>query len=139
MVMQTDAEHRITQIEGIKVDMSTWPVLAIIPEDNLTDEAILEFIEVYSQVTRTKSERFATLMDLRKCANLPTRQRKILTDGMKQNKEFNKHYCVGAAMVFDSAVIRGVLMAVFWLVKPDHPTKVFKTYEEAMSWVQSQF
>jgi hypothetical protein len=88
---------------------------------------------------RSKSERFATLMDLRQCANLPSRQRKILTDGMKQNKEVNKKYCVGTAMVFDSAVLRGVLMAVFWLVKPEHPTNIFKSYEDALSWVQNQF
>jgi hypothetical protein len=108
-------------------------------KDSLTDEAIVEFIEAYSELIRDKKERFALILDFRQYADVPSRQRKILTDGMKQNQEIYKQYCVGAAMVFESPVIRGVLMAMFWLVKPDHPTKIFKNYEDAMSWVQSQF
>jgi hypothetical protein len=137
--MNDNSEQKITQIDGIKLDLSSWPVIVIAPENGLTVEKILEFLEVYSDIIRSRSERFATLVDLRKCANLPPRQRRILTDGMKRNKQFNMQYCVGTAMVFNSTIIRGVLTALFWIFKPEHATKVFKNFEEAMSWAQHQF
>ena len=39
-------------------------------------------------------------------------------------------------MVFESAVVRGVLMAIFWIFKPAYPTKAFKSVEEAIAWAE---
>ena len=121
------------------VDMSAWPIVVLTSTDDMTYEATEEFLKFWEENVMSREERYATIMDLRQSPKMPSRQRKILTDRMKKNKEFKKKYCVGTAMVFDSPAVRSVLIAILWLFSPAHKTQVFKTYEEAMDWAKSRF
>ena len=137
--MEANTQQIFTHIQGMTVDMSAWPIVVFTSTDDMTDEAMEKFLRFYEETIMSKEERFAAVLDLRQSGNTPSRQRKILTDRMNKNKEFKKQYCVGTAMVFDSPVIRSVLIAILWLFSPEHKTQVFKTYEEALEWAQSRF
>jgi hypothetical protein len=123
---------------GIRLDISRWPVVIISPTFHVTDQSILDFMGSYFELIESKKERYAVVMDLTQRTNMTKSQRKILIDGMNKYKEFTSHYSAGTAVVFSSAVIRSILMSIFWLFEPNYPTEICNTIEEALSWCQAQ-
>jgi hypothetical protein len=77
-------------------------------------------------------------MDLTQRTNMTKNQRKILIDGMNKRREFTGKYSAGTAVVFKSAIVRGIMMSIFWLFDPKYPTEIFKTVEEAIDWCGAQ-
>jgi hypothetical protein len=126
------------QESGIRLDISQWPVAIISPTSNVTDQSIQDFMGNYFELLKSKKERYAAVMDLTQCTNMTKSQRKTLIDGMNRHKEFTSQYSAGTAVVFSSAVIRGILMSIFWLFEPNYPTEICKTIEDAISWCRNQ-
>ena len=78
------------------------------------------------------------VIDLRRNAGITPTQRKMLTDDMAAPEHAAvQARCVGVAMVFDSAFLRGILTAIFWVRKPPYPTQVFRTVAEAKTWAKA--
>ncbi len=126
---------------GIKLDTSQWPVLIMTTPEGLgeTDASELrEFMDLFYDFIREKKERYALVLNLLNMKNLSSNRRQIHNLAQKSNKELTQKYCSCTALVFESAVLRGVLQAMFWMMKPSYPTKVFKTVEEAISWAKTQ-
>jgi hypothetical protein len=126
------------QERGIRLDISHWPVVIISPTFHVTDQSIVDFMGSYFEFLESKKERYAVVMDLTQRTNMTKSQRKILIDGMNKRKEFTRQYSAGTAVVFSSAVIRGILMSLFWLFEPNYPMEICNTIEEALSWCQDQ-
>jgi hypothetical protein len=126
------------QERGIRLDMSQWPVVIISPTSYDTDQSVQDFMDDYFKLIEGKKERYASIMDLSQRTNMTKSQRKILIDGMNTHKEFTRQYSAGTAVVFSSAVIRGILMSIFWLFEPGYPTEICKTTEEALDWCRNQ-
>jgi hypothetical protein len=124
--------------EGIRLDTSNWPILVLTPMDNISDESIQDFMESFFAMVKAKKERYALIVDLRQRTNMSRKHRKLLTDELNKNKEFEEDYNAGTALIVNSAVIRGIMMSLFWLFSPKHPTDVFKTMERAVSWANSR-
>jgi hypothetical protein len=133
--MQNDL---LTQHQGIKLDTSNWPVMVLTPTDNVTDQSIQDFMITFFEVVKSKDERYALIVDLREKTNMSYRQRKLMTSELNKNKDFAEQYNAGTALIVNSAVIRGIMMSIFWLFSPKHPTDVFKTMEDAFSWATAR-
>jgi hypothetical protein len=133
--MQSDL---LARQEGIRLDTSNWPILVLTPTDNISDQSIQDFMERYFAMVNAKKERYALVVDLRQKTNMSRKHRKFHTDELNKNKEFAEGYNAGTALIVNSAVIRGIMMSVFWLFSPKHPTDVFKTMEQAVSWANSR-
>ncbi len=128
----------LTQHQGIKLDISNWPVMVLTPTDNVTDQSIQDFMITFFEVVKSKDERYALVVDLREKTNMSYRQRKLMTTELNKNKDFAEQYNAGTALIVNSAVVRGIMMSVFWLFSPKHPTDVFKTMEGAFSWATAR-
>ena len=123
---------------GIRLDISHWPIVIISPTFDVTDQSIQEFMDSYFELIERKQERYAAVMDLTKRTNMTKNQRKILIDGMNKRREFTGKYSAGTAVVFKSAIVRGVMMSIFWLFDPKYPTEVCTTVDEAIDWCSKQ-
>ncbi len=123
---------------GIRLDISQWPVVIISPSSNVTNQSIQEFMDRYFAFIEDKSERYASVMDLTHRTNMTKSQRKILIEGMNKRRKFTGKYSAGTAVVFKSAIVRGIMMSIFWLFDPKYPTEIFKTVEEAVDWCTKQ-
>jgi hypothetical protein len=133
--MQNDL---LTRHQGIQFDTSSWPIMVLTPTDNVTDQSIEDFMTTFFEVVRTKKERYALIVDLRQKTNLSHKQRKYMTGELNRNKDFAEKYNAGTALIVNSAVVRGIMMSVFWLFSPKHPTDVFKTMEDAFVWANTR-
>jgi hypothetical protein len=109
-----------------------------LPEGNLSDDEVVYLLDLYNQLVKERAQPYALVMDVSKTAKLNLKQRKMLVDNMKANKEFTEKYCVGNAMVFDSVLLQGVLTAVFWVFKPKYETKIFTQAPDAIEWAKSR-
>ena len=132
-------EKDLSRVEnGIRLDITRWPIVIISPTPDVSDKSIEEFINTYFELIESKKERYAAVMDLTQRTNMTKNQRKILIDGMNKRKEFTAEYSAGTAVVFKSAIVRGIMMSIFWLFDPKYPTEIFKTVEEAVTWCGTQ-
>ena len=124
-------------ISDIKVVTADWPVIVVDTSDNLTDGELIDFLEKYDAFMQEQNQRHAVVVDLKRTKRMPSRQRKMITDSMSKRNEYTKQFSACTALVFESAVMRGMLMAIFWIVKPAYPTKVFNSRKEAVAWCQT--
>ncbi len=124
---------------GFEVDVSEWPVLVITAPRRVTDEDMKSFTESIGQFLTAKSERYAFVIDTRATENLDMFQRQLHVEFMKKRKEFTDKFCAATALVFDSFLLRGVLLAILWAFKPSYPIRVFKTPKDAIDWAKTQF
>ena len=133
--MQNDL---LARHEGIRLDTSNWPILVLTPMDNISDQSIQDFMERYFAMVDAKKEHYALIVDLRQKTNMSRKHLKFHADELNKNKEFAEGYNAGTALIVNSPVIRGIMMSVFWLFSPKHPTNDFKTMEQAVSWAKTR-
>lgn len=65
-------------------------------------------------------------------------QRRQLADVLDVRKAKLKSITAGYVMVTPSAVVRGVLTAVFWIAPPPYPYRVVATPEEGFQWLAGE-
>ena len=120
----------------VQLDDSQWPVFIVTTPPEIDDAELEAFLEEYSVAIKKRKERYGLVLDVSRTKKMNPVQRKKLVGVMEQNKEFNARYCACCAMVFSSAILRGVLTAIFWFHKPPHPTKVYTTRQDAIDWAK---
>ena len=119
------------------VDVSDkhWPaVVTTVPSGDIADEDMHQANRDFLEIIKARRAEYVTVTDLRSGGRVTPKQRAIITNFMADHDYILGRYCVGAAMIFDSAVMRGMLTAILWLRTPEYPTKVFATSEEAIEW-----
>jgi hypothetical protein len=137
-VENTMQDDQLAQYQGIRFDTSNSPILVLTPMDNVSDQSIQDFMVNFFDMLMAKKRRYALIVDLRERTNLSRKQRKLISDELNKQKEFEEEYNAGTALIVNSAVVRGIMMSVFWLFSPKHPTDVFKTMEDAASWANKR-
>jgi len=124
---------------GIAVDFSHWPLVVMTPPPNaLSDADFMAYIKWMEQYVTRAGVKYAVVNDARRAAPITAAHRKLLSDYMTRVRPITRIYCVGMAMVFDSAVMRGIMTAILWMTDPDYPTRVFATPAEAIAWAEVQ-
>lgn len=118
-----------------RVDATRWPVLIVQRlSDSIADAALASALEASARMIDERASRYSLVLDNRLARNMSATQRKLIADDMAKHAERTKRLCLGTAFVFDSALMRGILTAVFWLREPEVETRVFGDIEEAVSW-----
>jgi hypothetical protein len=65
-------------------------------------------------------------------------QRRQLADVLDARKAKLQSITAGYVMVTPSAVVRGILTAVFWIAPPPYPYRVVATPDEGFQWLATQ-
>lgn len=120
----------------IDLDKSHWPVLVVTPKGLVSSEELNRFFDQYSAILRERPEVYVLIVDLRRAGDMPAAQRKVLTDYMKKQEAVVGMLCAGTVLVFESALMRALLTAIFWVKNPPQEVRVCSTVQEGLEWAQ---
>jgi len=126
--------------DGITLDVLQWPVLVVTPPPRpVTDAELDSFMQAFAQVVDQRKQPYAVVVDLRESSGLTPRQRQAISNSMADTDARVLAGCpnCGGALVFSSAVLRGMLTAILWIKKPKHETRVFANAHEAVAWART--
>jgi hypothetical protein len=113
----------VREFDGIRVETSDWPIIVTeFPEGRVSDAALqgmLGHLEALMHLAEKHHERLYFVTDLTKMRYLtPASQRKLTGEWVERTTPLAKRTSAGAAQVTPSAILRGIITAVFWL----HPS-----------------
>lgn len=74
------------------------------------------------------------MLDARDANQMSAAHRKRVAEWLTLHREELRRYHVALAFVSGSALIRGVLTAIYWLHPPPYPYKMFGALDEAKAW-----
>ena len=120
--------------EECGVDLSRFPLIVSSTAGGVTDASLQRRFKVLAEVFRTRPEPYINIIDARTGPPLSAAHRRMLADFSKEHETHSRLYCRGVAFVFESAITRGVMTAIFWARPAKVPNKVFKDFEEACAW-----
>ncbi len=120
--------------ELVEIDETAFPLIFVEMSTVLDDAAITSMFRAFDRVL-ARSARFAAVIDTTPLTRFPeARERKRITDWMKQRIVAEALYNLGNALVVDSAPARAAIAAVNWLRKPANPQGAFVRRWEAADW-----
>lgn len=80
----------------------------------------------------------AWVVDLSAIREASASQRKIFAEHLARFEAHDIAYNCGSALVVPSAVLRGLVTAVFWVKPPKFPNQLFEKREDALAWATRQ-
>jgi hypothetical protein len=121
----------------IRVDTMNWPILLMDAGAYAATDAELEgALDYVTQVYRAclaAGEKCAHITDISRATNIPpATQRRMAGEWVKQNRELMRVACAGGGAVTPSAIIRGIVTAIYWIQTPPTPQVIVATLDEAM-------
>jgi hypothetical protein len=131
------AEVGARSFEGSRVLREDWPIVVIeYGERRVADEthrALLAYVESLMSEARSKHEKIFVVTDLTRMLEFnPASQRRDTAEWIKRTAALTRAGSVGAAHVTPSAILRGLITAVFWFNKPPTPSVFVATRREAV-------
>jgi broad specificity phosphatase PhoE len=117
-------------------DDSQWPIVvdAVIGEP--TDDEIRGYNARRAE-RLARAERHAQVIDGRAGVRMSTRHRRMMAEFDEQNREAQRRYVAGVALVVSSGVLRVLLRAIYQATPSAFPRKACRSIEEATSWARS--
>ena len=116
------------------VDRRGLPILRLRYIGRYSDDELLQFLSEIDSVLKLPGRK-ACMIDLIAAKAGNARQRRLQGDWIHQNEELLARDFSAVAIVTDSAVMRGVVTAVFWIRPLPIPTCVAATTGDAERWL----
>lgn len=101
------------------------------------DALVAYFAELSAVIARL--DRYAIVYDMRRAALPTAHERRILADFARSEGPKLRRSCVGVVFVVESALIRGALVAMFWLQPMTVEHYVADRPEAADPWLAMRF
>jgi hypothetical protein len=125
------------QFGHIRVARVNWPIVLIeFPEKRVTDadlHAVLEYIESLFNEAVKNREKFFVITDLTVMREItPANQRQFTAEWIKRTGPLSRAASVGGATVTPSAILRGIITALYWLQPSPSPTYAVATRHDGM-------
>ena len=118
----------------IRVDDSAFPLVVVVMPTTWTDaewEAYLTRMRSYPE----RRKHYVTLTDARGAGTPTAAQRKRAAEVMAEDQAISKRFNVANALVYESAILRGMITAITWITPPPAPMQSFATPQLALSTV----
>ena len=116
-------------------DDSRWPVVVDAPRGQLTDNDLRHYNETRGE-RLARAERHVQVMDGRSGVRMSSRHRGMIVAFDRQNREAQRRYLAGVALVTTSPALRVLLTAIYRLTPSVCPRKAFKNLDEATFWAR---
>jgi hypothetical protein len=94
------------------------------------------FIQVVQGLIE-KRERIVIVYDLTH-SKPDAHRRQLVVSWLRKNRANLSCYVIASAIVAPTAFHRGVLVAIFWFIKPRMPVQIFDDRDAAMRWATAQ-
>lgn len=103
--------------------------------ERATDEEVRAFCAILERFWRDTTGRVGVLFDCRRVLTATASQRKLFADLQARLEPVFAEKMLGAVFVIDSAIVRGLLTAIFWLRPPVYRYVVTADEAEARRWL----
>jgi hypothetical protein len=118
------------------VDRRDLPILRLRYVGEYSEAELLRFLSEIDSVLKLPGRK-ACIIDLRQAKAGTARQRTLQGAWIRENEGVLARDFAAAALVTDSAIIRGTITAVFWIRPLPMPTHVTATVTDAERWLAS--
>jgi hypothetical protein len=119
----------------LHVDRNDLPILRLRYIGEYTDDELIEFLRELTSIFRVPGKKVG-IIDLSLAKPGSARQRKLQAEWIQTHETALAEGFAAAAVVTDSAVIRGTVTAVFWIRPLPFPTHVAATIDAAEHWLR---
>jgi hypothetical protein len=110
------------------------PVVVVTFQDGWSADDLVWLFERFEELFQRR-ERYVVIVDTTLAHNSPTaKERKLIADWTKRTEAQVERWSLGCAVVFKSAIIRGSLTALAWVMPPARPLIYLATAAEAGEW-----
>jgi hypothetical protein len=116
------------------VDRDTLPLLRLRYVGDYSDAELSEFLHKLDAVLELPGRKVC-LFDLREATTGSATQRQLQGGWIVKQEKLLAREFAAAAIVTDSAIIRGAVTAIFWIRPLPFPTKVTATVRSAEEWL----
>ncbi|HSC88484.1 MAG TPA: STAS/SEC14 domain-containing protein [Polyangiaceae bacterium] len=118
-------------------DDSRWPIVVSRAEGESTDADMEDYLSMLERML-ARRERHVIIVDATGGKLLKGQHRKALAEWTRQNEAALRRYRAGLALVTSSAVLRGMITAVYWLTPAPFPYQPVSNMDEAWRWAEAQ-
>ncbi|HKP60252.1 MAG TPA: STAS/SEC14 domain-containing protein [Polyangiales bacterium] len=116
------------------IDRKNLPMLQLRYVGDFSDAELTEFLRELDEVLKLPGRKVC-VFDLAKATTGTPRQRQIQGAWIAKNEDALARGFAAAAIVTESAIIRGAVTAIFWIRPLPFPTRVVATLEAADEWL----
>lgn len=121
----------------ITLDETRWPLIEVSYPDAFDMDEWANLLERLVKIIR-RDVPFAMLNDARDAPPPNAQQRQMITRMYRDHLELVRKNWLGTALVTDSAMARGIVAALQWLMPMPHPFRVFTNYAEGEAWAMNR-
>ncbi len=110
-----------------------WPVCV----DRMSGQGTDADIRAYNEQRETRLAReqlHVQVIDATRGATLNGDLRRTIADFNAKNSAAQQRWVAGLALIGDSAIVRGILHAIYWVEPPPYPYAIFAERGEALAW-----
>lgn len=117
------------------LDWTRWPIVLLTPASRaMSNEELRACMdEVYEGLVNRQGQ-FVIVQDLRHSPGTSPSQRRMQAEEMARVQALTQVNQLGAAFVFSSVLLRGMMSAIFWMYRPRWETRVFAEVDQALAW-----
>ena len=121
----------------MRIELRELPLIAITFGETISDDEWTEYHRVVLGQLDKKGP--VLLLNNHLSGGLPNAAQRAYNANIQQKYPllFSRGI-LGSAIVTRSSLVRGVLTALSWMVRPSFPVKVFKTVREGRGWLEER-
>lgn len=123
-----------TRPSNIRIDIKSDHLVHVTFAESVADDDIEALFASVREVFRAR-RRVVLLVDASN-SGLSASQRKLLIGLMREHEDEFRRWVQDSALVVRSALARGTLTALLWMMKPPYEQKVFSSLDDALSWTE---
>lgn len=121
----------------IDIDERHWPLVVYRFRGNVTLPELEAYLKRQDELlARQQPTASVVLTEDVKLWDTPVLRRQA--EWIKQNQDLLRRYSLGAALVIDSPIVRGMLRAILWIQPMPQPHTVSATVEGALAWLRER-
>lgn len=119
------------------LDFGTLPILEITYVGVIDDSTFQRYLDDLVTVLSMRQP-YVLLADATRAGAPNAKQRRMQADMIRDHEAGFARYCLGAAFVIESALIRGALTAILWAQKLPYDHTVVGTRDDALTWLKAK-
>jgi hypothetical protein len=120
------------------VDASRAPLYTVVFPEAAEDADVISFGVAREEWAKRAHYPVAWVVDLSYLITATAKQRRLFSEHLGRFEPHDIAYNRGSALVVPSAVLRGIVTAVFWMKRPRFPNECFGSLAAARRWAEAQ-
>ena len=126
------------KVETVELEIERLLLLSVRVKGSITDVEYVRWLERYRAIhvaVHEKNMQLAVLYDLSDAPPLSADQRRMQAEWNDDMDELLHSLTIAIAFVTKSAIMRGIMTAIFWFNRPKSPHQTFSTPVEGLDWL----